>query len=935
MTQTDMLLGQRPILPENPSLRMRQAVLHIGTHKTGSTYLQSWLMGNRDHLLALGIRTATRFLHFHRVAAESVVEPERRALRFSKAVLEVQLDEAMNEICGADAEDSSQTSVISSEFFWDMPPDDVRRGLEQLGISVKKVVCFVRRQDRLEASSYNQTVKTMGLIDPYRTTPYWEGLDWNVLYHRWRDAFPEADLRFHGYDYLRRRDMVLTVFKQDIDCPETFPDEYLPDRAKSNISLDAEVLEIVRMANQRQLFELSKQLDLLSDEIFREPAFGFAQDVVSEIENTYRPGNVLLADRLRSDDIAEVALPGWQSDGSDLYGIVPSARILDLLGWLERRLVESGTLPRQQAPELISEPLILLHGFAKESGVTIGTLLATAETDLDRKESKMSFMSAEGDNTGFPVDCALEVLEFATTLLNRTSNKRSAAYRTNRVEPFEGRARRGQAFKQSIRPKARPVALKSDWAHLSRTVKHFYDRAVFRLRHPFFDAKQYLASHPDLLTVGMNPFTHYSTFGRKEGRTASPIRRLVPPFRVANALKLLGSSSQINRKRPTVLVVLHEGSRTGAPIIGYNLVSGLLRKFNVFVLFLNGGPVAQACSDIGAVVAIARRRCRSWSEGAYFIRQLCQAHCFKFAIVNSVEARFVLGGLKVEGIPTVSLIHEFASYIIPTNHFRYAVELSDETVFPARIVWRDAIDLIPELASRSFHVIPQGLCELPSSKEHRMIETAEEIRQKMGIPRRSAETVVIVGVAYVSFRKGVDFFIQCASRILRSNPGKEVHFVWVGGAYKPEKDGSYSVFLADQIRREGLVGKLHFIGEIQNMTAVYDEADIFLLTSRLDPLPNVALEALCHGLPLVCFDGTTGIAEFLSKVGLSDECIARFLDVDDMAQKASKFVQSERLRRRVVEASKGAALRTFSSDRYCAQIEGLALELVGNEEVRV
>ena len=37
-------------------------------------------------------------------------------------------------------------------------------------------------------------------------------------------------------------------------------------------------------------------------------------------------------------------------------------------------------------------------------------------------------------------------------------------------------------------------------------------------------------------------------------------------------------------------------------------------------------------------------------------------------------------------------------------------------------------------------------------------------------------------------------------------------------------------------------------------------ADTLLLPSRLDPLPNVAVDALCEGLPVICFARTTGIA---------------------------------------------------------------------------
>jgi hypothetical protein len=40
-------------------------------------------------------------------------------------------------------------------------------------------------------------------------------------------------------------------------------------------------------------------------------------------------------------------------------------------------------------------------------------------------------------------------------------------------------------------------------------------------------------------------------------------------------------------------------------------------------------------------------------------------------------------------------------------------------------------------------------------------------------------------------------------------------------------------------------------------------ADLFLLSSRLDPLPNVAIDELTMGLPVLCFEKTSGIADFM------------------------------------------------------------------------
>ena len=49
------------------------------------------------------------------------------------------------------------------------------------------------------------------------------------------------------------------------------------------------------------------------------------------------------------------------------------------------------------------------------------------------------------------------------------------------------------------------------------------------------------------------------------------------------------------------------------------------------------------------------------------------------------------------------------------------------------------------------------------------------------------------------------------------------------------------------------------------------------MTSRLDPLPNVAIDALSEGTPVHCFDKASGIAYLLSNNSfLTDYLIARY-----------------------------------------------------------
>jgi glycosyltransferase involved in cell wall biosynthesis len=429
-----------------------------------------------------------------------------------------------------------------------------------------------------------------------------------------------------------------------------------------------------------------------------------------------------------------------------------------------------------------------------------------------------------------------------------------------------------------------------------------------------FDSEFYLAAYPDIAAAGVDPYDHYVKHGRAEGRLAR-----------TPALDALDHFGSLVGAPETVLVVSHEGVRGGAPILAYTLVKGLLEKYNVIVLFLSAGPMLEACRDAGAVVAGPIGLAGSMPLAELVVKRISDAAPIKFAIINTIASRYVLPALAKRYIPTVSLIHEFAAYIRPRNAFREAVLWSGEVVFSTEITRDNALTEYPELGGRAYPIIPQGLCIVPKDGPTDRDERAH-IRRLLRPEGFPAEGLVIVGAGLVDYRKGVDLFIDCAARVVRCAPNLPCHFAWIGRGYDPEGDVAYSVYLADQIRRSGLNGHFVFLNEIYDFAAVYEIADLLLLSSRLDPLPNVAIDALTFGVPVICFANTTGIADILNTHGLGEHTVASYLDTDNMAQKVVSLAQSRELRARVAEQSSRIARTTFSAMSYRAQLEQTAAQ---------
>ncbi|HLQ76047.1 MAG TPA: rhamnan synthesis F family protein, partial [Terriglobia bacterium] len=370
-------------------------------------------------------------------------------------------------------------------------------------------------------------------------------------------------------------------------------------------------------------------------------------------------------------------------------------------------------------------------------------------------------------------------------------------------------------------------------------------------------------------------------------------------------------------------IVSHEATATGAPVLSLNIIWELKKRYNVVSLLLAGGSVfndfansADVC--VGPVFQHGEFVCRHQIDR---LLALCK---FKFAIVNSAASRIALYELAKHFVPSVVLIHEFAVSLRPRNAMQETVFWASQAIFSADIVRENAAAAYPDLLNRLPEVIPQGKCSyLPSIVDDSSPELAAiQIGRTLRPAGWPDDTPVVIGVGSIQIRKGIDLFVSCAARVAQSI---RCRFVWIGAGYEPDTDTLYSLYLEDQVQRAGLSDSFTFMNETSRIDVAYDKADLLVLSSRLDPLPNVCIDAMSRGLPFVCFDRTTGIADLLRKNGLESECIAPYLDVERLSLLALSFLKSPELRKDVGRRLQEIAQRTFDMTSYVDRVEKIAL----------
>jgi glycosyltransferase involved in cell wall biosynthesis/SAM-dependent methyltransferase len=433
-----------------------------------------------------------------------------------------------------------------------------------------------------------------------------------------------------------------------------------------------------------------------------------------------------------------------------------------------------------------------------------------------------------------------------------------------------------------------------------------------------FDPAYYRERYPDVAQARLNCLAHYVYHGRREGRR---------PLSAAAGLQF--DRSRIDPKRGTIVLVTHEASRTGAPILAYNVARQLQSKYNVVGLLLADGELSQEFEKVCA--AVVGPLCQEhWNdvEAKHLVNHLTASYEILFAVVNSIESRIVLPALGHALVPVTALVHEFASYTRPEGAMGRALDWATQVVFSAEIVAHAAHREHPTLGGRMIHVLRQGRCDVPAGPNgDTRVSTAGDLSRAFR-PKGSEDALVVLGCGAVHIRKGVDLFISCAASVAALRTRRPVRFVWIGHGYDPRKDAAYSAYLAEQIVNSGVEEIVTILDAVADLEPAYSAADMFFLSSRLDPLPNVTIEAAWRGMPVICFAGASGMAEVLAQDTATRQCVIPHLDVTSAARVIAAFADDEGARIEAGDATRRRAREVFDMGRYVDQIEKLGLESV-------
>ena len=189
---------------------------------------------------------------------------------------------------------------------------------------------------------------------------------------------------------------------------------------------------------------------------------------------------------------------------------------------------------------------------------------------------------------------------------------------------------------------------------------------------------------------------------------------------------------------------------------------------------------------------------------------------------------------------------------------------------------------------------------------------AEDLKRELGL----GESKVVGVVAKLSPVKGHGHFLEAAALISKAHG--DVRFLIVG-------DGSERTRLEREAGELGLSGKVHFIGVRDDVPAVLKLMDVLVLSSLSEGSPNVVLEGMAAGVPVVAMrvggvpevveDGVSGfLVDTGDAPGLSN-AVLRLLNDADRAREMGK-------------KSRAIAVENYDINRVVARVEDVFSSLL-------
>lgn len=397
-------------------------------------------------------------------------------------------------------------------------------------------------------------------------------------------------------------------------------------------------------------------------------------------------------------------------------------------------------------------------------------------------------------------------------------------------------------------------------------------------------------------------------------------------------------------RQKVVCLINHAGETGGAEFALERLVASLDRSlWHPVVVFGEEGPAVELMKrlsvetyviPLGEHMRKVRRESLSgsllaqWRHGfgacsyIFKLRSFLRRRAVAIVHTNSMKAH-VLGGAaaKLSGIP---LVWHLRDSLNPSSLPRQAVQLMRwlARVLPNRLVCVSKSVARDALGKDEMHlakIVYDGLNN-----------ECFDLSPPLAAPRGpSASRVWKVGIAgRLCAWKGQHLFLEAAAKLIAI--GMPIRFEIIGGPLFGQE--AYADRLKHLVDSCALKDHVIFTGFVSDVSRRIQEWDILVHASTApDPCPNVVLEAMAAGVPVIGADAG-GVPELLDggRCGLLFEPD----NPDVLSERIRTFLQDEAYRMHLAREARLRALKIFRTERVARSVEREWGQLTSSDKKR-
>lgn len=313
------------------------------------------------------------------------------------------------------------------------------------------------------------------------------------------------------------------------------------------------------------------------------------------------------------------------------------------------------------------------------------------------------------------------------------------------------------------------------------------------------------------------------------------------------------SSPEIARMATTpplrVLVVIAANSIEAGPVKGciqfirymqgsdcsFHLVNFRLRDDDP-----NAQRFAEAARDLGVPVEFVTQNGRGYIALAHALARIARREGIEVVQSHGFKPAVLCAWLRLRHrLPWVCFAHGATTENWRVRFYNRVEDFvrlfADRNVFVAEAQRRTVVG---RLTGRRSLVIRNAVDLVAPAKVSP--SGAARIRQQLGLETHDR---LAVAVGRLSPEKGLDVLLD-ALALDTDPPGQRLHVALIGDG--PERDR-----LAERVRCLHLHERVHLVGHSDTVGDYLTAADLVVLPSRSEGIPNVALEAMALGRPLV------------------------------------------------------------------------------------